>query len=36
MISEKAPLRGVDLKPYFLYDIETEVGHTYIFTRKSH
>ncbi len=31
MISEKAPLKGIDLKPFFLYDMETEAGKTYTF-----
>lgn len=34
MISPKAPMKGVQLKPYQLYDIETEAGQNYIFVRK--
>lgn len=32
MISEKAPLKGIALKPYMLYDIPTEAGQTYTFS----
>ncbi len=32
LISPKAPLKGVELKPYYLYDIATEAGQTYRFT----
>ncbi len=31
LISEKAPLRGIELKKSYLYDINTEVGKTYTF-----
>ncbi len=33
MISEKAALRGVDLKKWYLYEVSTEAGQTYNFTR---
>lgn len=32
MISEKAPMRGLSLKKYYLYDILTEAGQTYTIT----
>ena len=32
MISEKAPMRGLSLKKYYLYDISTEAGQTYTIT----
>ena len=32
MISEKAPLKGIELKESYLYDVPTEVGQTYTFT----
>ena len=32
LISEKAPLKGIEFKEYFLYDIPTEANHTYTFT----
>lgn len=32
LISEKAPLKGVELKGFNLYDIQTEAGATYEFT----
>ena len=34
LISEKAPLKGVELKAYYLYDVPTEAGQTYTFTLK--
>lgn len=34
LISEKAPLKGVTLKTFYLYDISTEAGQTYTFIRK--
>lgn len=33
LISEKAPLKGVNLTPFYLYDLPTEVGQIYMFTR---
>lgn len=33
LISEKAPLKGVELKDSYLYDVPTEAGQTYIFTQ---
>ena len=33
LVSEKAPLRGVELKDSYLYDVSTEAGQTYIFTQ---
>jgi len=33
LISEKAPLKGLDLTPFYLYDVPTEVGQIYMFTR---
>ena len=33
MISEKAPLKGVELKSYKLYDINTEAGKIYRFVK---
>lgn len=33
LISEKAPLKGIELKNYYLYDIPTEAGQVYTFTR---
>ncbi len=33
MISEKAPLKGVELKKFYLYDVPTVAGQTYTFTR---
>lgn len=32
LISEKAPLKGIELKNYYLYDIPTEANQTYTFT----
>jgi len=32
LISKKAPLRGVELKDSYLYDVFTEAGQTYTFT----
>ncbi len=32
LISEKAPLKGIELKEFNLYDIQTEAGVTYEFT----
>jgi alpha-L-fucosidase 2 len=34
VISEKAELKGFEVKNTFLYDIETEAGQTIILTRK--
>lgn len=34
MISEKAPLKGVDLKNVYTYDVPTEKGVSYIFSLK--
>lgn len=31
LISEKAPLKGVELKGFYLYDVPTQVGQTYTF-----
>lgn len=33
MISEKAPLKGIQLEEYKLYDIPTEAGQAYTFTK---
>ena len=33
LISEKAPLKEVELKDSYLYDVPTEAGQTYIFTQ---
>ncbi len=33
MISEKAALKGVELKNFYLYEVPTETGQTYTFTR---
>ncbi len=35
LVSEKAPLKGVELRPAYEYDISTIEGETFIFTRKS-
>ncbi|NDV84447.1 glycoside hydrolase family 95 protein [Bacteroides sp. 51] len=32
LISEKAPLKGVELKEFYLYDVSTKAGQTYTFT----
>lgn len=32
LISEKAPLKGVELKKSYVYDIITQAGDTYTFT----
>ena len=32
LISEKAPLKGIELKDFYLYDVPTEAGQTYTFT----
>lgn len=32
LISEKALLKGVELKAFYLYDVQTEAGQTYTFT----
>lgn len=31
LISEKAPLKGIQLKDFYLYDVPTEAGQTYTF-----
>ena len=31
LVSEKAPLKGVELKDSYLYDVATEAGQTYTF-----
>lgn len=31
LISEKAPLKGIELKDFYLYDVPTEAGQTYTF-----
>ncbi|MBO5719691.1 MAG: hypothetical protein J6R71_08760, partial [Bacteroidales bacterium] len=33
MISPKAPMKGVELKPYQLYDLETKAGEIYRFVK---
>ena len=35
MVSEKAPLKGIGLKEYKLYDVATEAGLIYTFTVES-
>lgn len=32
LISEKAPLKGIELKDYYMYDVPTEANQTYTFT----
>ena len=31
LVSEKVPLKGVELKDSYLYDVATEAGQTYTF-----
>lgn len=32
LVSERSPLKGVELKDFYLYDVPTEAGQTYTFT----